>query len=53
MAKKATRLAVKLHSTASAHIYTTEKNRRNDPQRLEIRKYDPIAGRHALYQEVR
>jgi large subunit ribosomal protein L33 len=49
--KKGVRLAVKLRSTESHHFYTTEKNRRNDPQRLEARKYDPVVRRHVLYRE--
>jgi large subunit ribosomal protein L33 len=53
MAKKATRLVVRLQSTTSGHSYTTAKNRRNDPQRLELRKYDPVVGRHVLYREMK
>ncbi len=33
--------------------YHTSKNRRNDPQRLELRKFCPRCGRHAPYREVR
>jgi large subunit ribosomal protein L33 len=51
MAKKGPRVLVKMRSTESSHMYLTEKNRRNDTARLELRKYDPIVRRHVLYRE--
>lgn len=52
MAKqKDVRLVIKMKSTASDHIWYTQKNRRNDPQRLELRRYDPTLRRHVLYRE--
>lgn len=33
--------------------YRTEKNKRNDPDRLELRKYCPACGRHTLHREAR
>lgn len=33
--------------------YTSEKNRRNDPQRLELRKYCPRCHRHTVHRETR
>ncbi len=53
MAKKGARILVKLKSTESGHMYYTEKNRRNDQQRLELRKYDPIVRRHVIYRETK
>lgn len=53
MAKKGNRILVKMRSTESAHTYYTEKNRRNDPNRIELRKYDPVIRRHVLYREAR
>ncbi len=53
MAKKGPRVLVKLRSTESTHMYITQKNRRNDPQRLELRKYDPIVRRHVIYRETK
>lgn len=55
MAKKTkgNRVLIKLQSTESGHIYYTEKSRRNDPQRLELRKYDPVVRRHVLYRETK
>jgi large subunit ribosomal protein L33 len=53
MAKKGNRIVVKMKSTESGHMYYTQKNRRNDPQRLEMRKYDPFVRRHVLYRETK
>jgi large subunit ribosomal protein L33 len=45
---------VKLKSTAgTAYTYVTRKNRRNDPDRLVLRKYDPVARRHVDFREER
>ncbi|MBI4299370.1 MAG: 50S ribosomal protein L33 [Chloroflexi bacterium] len=33
--------------------YTSEKNRRNDTQRVELRKYCPRCRHHSLHREVR
>ena len=49
--KKGVRIVVRMRSTESAHTYTTEKNRRNDPSLIELRKYDPVVRRHVLYRE--
>lgn len=51
--KKDIRIVIKLKSTESDHVYYTEKNRRNDPARLELRKYDPILKKHVLYKETK
>lgn len=51
--KKGSRIVVKMRSTESGHTYTTQKNRRNDPQRIELKKYDPFVRRHVLYREVK
>ncbi|AHY46425.1 ribosomal protein L33 [Rubrobacter radiotolerans] len=47
------RVIVKLRSTQSAHVCTTMKSRRNTPERLEMRKYDPVVRRHVVYRETR
>ncbi len=51
--KKGNRIVIKLKSTESGHTYTTEKNRRNDTARLELRRYDPLLRRHVLYRETK
>jgi large subunit ribosomal protein L33 len=48
------RTVVKLRSTAgTGHTYVTRKNRRNDPDRLVLKKYDPIIRRHVDFREER
>lgn len=55
MAKRdAVRPIVKMRSTAgSGYTYVTRKNRRNDPDRLVLRKYDPRARAHVEFREER
>ena len=53
MAKKGPRQLVKMRSTESSHFYLTTKNRRNDPNRLELRKYDPTLRKHVIYRETK
>ncbi|MEW6034072.1 MAG: 50S ribosomal protein L33 [Chloroflexota bacterium] len=33
--------------------YTTTKNKKNDPQRLELKKYCPRERRHTLHKEAK
>ena len=45
---------IKLRSTAgTGYTYVTRKNRRNDPDRLVLRKYDPVARKHVDFKEER
>ncbi len=45
---------IKLESTAgTGHFYTTDKNKRNTPDKLEFRKYDPVARKHVIYKEAK
>jgi large subunit ribosomal protein L33 len=53
MAKKGNRTLVKMRSTESGHMYYTEKNRRNDTGRLELKKYDPLVRHHVMYREAK
>jgi large subunit ribosomal protein L33 len=54
MARTELRPVVTLRSTAgTGHTYVTRKSRRNDPDRLVLRKYDPVVGRHVLFREER
>ena len=53
MAKKGNRVLVKLRSTESGHIYYTQKNKRNDTNRIELKKYDPFVRKHVLYKETK
>lgn len=49
--KKDIRIVVKMQSTESHYMYYTQKNRRNNPQRMELRKFDPIVKKHVLFKE--
>lgn len=53
MAKKGPRVLIKMRSTESSHMYLSEKNRRNDSGRLELKKYDPVVRRHVIYREAK
>jgi large subunit ribosomal protein L33 len=54
MARNELRPVVKLRSTAgTGYVYVTRKNRRNDPDRLTLRKYDPVARKAVLFREER
>ena len=54
MSRSTLRPVIKLRSTAgTGYTYVTRKNRRNDPDRLVIRKYDPVIGRHVQFREER
>ncbi|MCK7497368.1 MAG: 50S ribosomal protein L33 [Comamonadaceae bacterium] len=53
MAKTA-RDKIKLVSTAdTGHFYTTTKNRRTMPDKMEIKKFDPVVRKHVLYKEAK
>lgn len=43
---------VKLVSTAdTGFYYTTYKNKRNTPDKLEMKKYDPVVRKHVVFKE--
>ena len=43
---------IKLESSAgTGHFYTTTKNKRNMPGKLEIKKFDPVVRKHVIYKE--
>ncbi|MDH3514103.1 MAG: 50S ribosomal protein L33 [Gammaproteobacteria bacterium] len=49
---KAIREKIKLVSSAgTGHYYTTTKNKRTTPDKLEMRKYDPVVRKHVAYKE--
>ncbi len=45
------RVNVKMASTESPYRFMTTKNKRNNPQRLQLRRYDPVVRRHVLFKE--
>jgi len=43
---------IRLNSSAgTGHFYTTTKNKRTMPEKMEIKKYDPVARKHVMYKE--
>jgi large subunit ribosomal protein L33 len=45
---------IKLQSSAgTGHFYTTTKNKRTMPEKLEIKKFDPVARKHVIYKETK
>ncbi len=45
---------IRLMSTAgTGHYYTTTKNRRLHPEKMEIKKYDPRGRKHVIYKETK
>mgnify|MGYP003574909991 CR=1 FL=1 len=44
---------IKLVSSAgTGHYYTTTKNKRNMPEKMEIKKFDPVVRKHVPYKEA-
>jgi large subunit ribosomal protein L33 len=45
---------IKLVSTeGTGHFYTTTKNKKNMPEKMEIKKFDPVVRRHVMYKEAK
>ena len=45
---------IRMNSTAgTGHFYTTDKNKRTMPDKLELKKYDPVARKHVMYKEAK
>jgi large subunit ribosomal protein L33 len=51
---KGVREKIRLVSSAgTGHFYTTTKNKRNMPEKMEIKKYDPVVRQHVIYKEAK
>ncbi len=49
---KATTIKVKLVSSAdTGFYYVTKKNSRTQTEKLEMKKYDPVAKKHVMFRE--
>ncbi|MDD6177598.1 MAG: 50S ribosomal protein L33 [Succinivibrionaceae bacterium] len=52
MASKGGREKIRLNSSAgTGHFYTTTKNKRTMPEKMEIKKFDPVVRKHVIYKE--
>ena len=54
MAAKGAREKIRLVSTAdTGHFYTTDKTNSNMPEKMEIKKFDPVVRKHVIYKEAK
>lgn len=53
MAKKTGREKIKLKSAESTEVYWTLKNKRNTPDRIELKKYDKRMKKHVVFKEAK
>ncbi len=53
MAKSARDKIRMVSSAGTGHFYTTDKNKRNTPAKLEMKKYDPVVRKHVMYKEAK
>jgi large subunit ribosomal protein L33 len=45
---------IKLESSAgTGHFYTTTKNKKTTPEKIEMKKFDPVARKHVMYKETK
>ncbi|PZN73421.1 MAG: 50S ribosomal protein L33 [Candidatus Methylumidiphilus alinenensis] len=40
-----------ISSAGTGHFYTTTKNKRTKPEKLEMKKFDPVVRKHVMYKE--
>jgi large subunit ribosomal protein L33 len=51
---KPTTMLIKLVSTAeTGFYYVTRKNPRKTTNKMELRKYDPVARKHVVFREAK
>ena len=54
MARNDIRPIIKLKPTAgTGFTYVTRKNKRNNPDRITLKKYDPVVRKHVEFREER
>ncbi|MDR3157127.1 MAG: 50S ribosomal protein L33 [Lactobacillales bacterium] len=41
------------HKNSGERLYLTSKNKRNNPERLELRKYSKKLRKHVIFKEVK
>jgi large subunit ribosomal protein L33 len=51
---KGGREKIKLESSAgTGHFYTTDKNKKTTPEKIELMKFVPVARKHVTYKETK
>ncbi len=54
MAGNSKRVIIQIESTAgTGYRYTVTKNKREHPDRIEFKKYDPVVRKHVLFKETK
>ncbi len=53
MAKSARDKIRLVSSAGTGHFYTTDKNKKNMPGKMEIKKFDPVIRKHVMYKEAK
>ena len=49
---KPSSIKIRLNSTAdTGFFYVTKKNNKTMPEKMQVRKYDPVAKKHVLFKE--
>lgn len=38
-------------SAGTGHFYTTSKNKKTHPEKMELKKFDPVVRKHVIYKE--
>ena len=53
MAKSNTLLIKLVSSADTGYFYVTKKNPRTTTDKLELKKYDPVARKHVVFREAK
>jgi large subunit ribosomal protein L33 len=53
MAKSNTLLIKLVSSADTGYFYVTKKNPRTTTEKLELKKYDPVARKHVIFREAK
>ncbi len=40
-------------SEGTGHFYTTTKNKKTMPEKIEMKKFDPVVRKHVMYKEAK
>jgi len=51
MAKPATQLIRMVSTADTGYFYVAKKNPRTQTEKLQLKKYDPVARKHVLFKE--
>jgi large subunit ribosomal protein L33 len=46
-------ITIECQTSEGVYRYRTSKNRRNTPDRLELKKYCPLSKKHEIFKEIK